>query len=409
LIVKLLLRMAWRNIWRNRRRSLLTVLAVVFAAFLSIAMRGMQVGTYAKNIENVVRMFSGYMQVQREGYEKNPTLQQNFAYDKRIQEVLKSIQKIEAFTPRVYAEGLAAFRQASLGVSIIGVDVRTESQVTTLLDRINAGAPPSGSGSVVVGQALARNLGAGVGDEIVLLAQGADGTLGNMKYKISGTVKTGNPDMDRAMVLMSLQASQELLAMEGRVHAVAVCLRDLRDVPEVVSDLHGKLAASGLAVLTWEDLLPEMRQHIQMDNISGILFLGILILIVAFGILNTILMSVTERYREFGVTLAMGMSPSRLVSVVLLEAIFIALVGLVLGNALAFALNAYIVAHPIYIGGDLGAISQEYGFLPAMYSTLRFHVFLNSSLAILGITIFSCLYPAYRVWKLEPIQGMRHA
>jgi putative ABC transport system permease protein len=408
--MKLLLRMAWRNIWRNRRRSLLTVLAVVFAALLSIAMRGMQVGTYAMNIQNVVRMFSGYLQVQVEGYEKNPTLQQNFAYDNRIQGVLKSDQKIEAFTPRIYAEGLAAFRQSSLGVSIMGVDVQSEPQVTTLLGRVNAGSPPSdsGSGSVVVGLTLARNLSAGIGDEIVLLAQGADGTLGNRQYRISGTVRTGNPEMDRGMVFMGLRTAQDLLAMEGRVHAVAVSLRDLQDVPVVRGDLEGKLAGTGLAVLSWEDLLPEMRQHIQMDNISGILFLGILIIIVAFGILNTILMSVTERYREFGVTLAMGMSPSRLVFVVMLEAALIGLVGLVLGNVLAFGVNGYIVANPIYIGENLGAISEEYGFLPMMYSTLRFHVFLNSSLAILGITILSCLYPAYRVWKLEPIQGMRH-
>jgi ABC-type lipoprotein release transport system permease subunit len=151
-----------------------------------------------------------------------------------------------------------------------------------------------------------------------------------------------------------------------------------------------------------------MRQSIQLDNISGLLFLGILVLIVGFGILNTILMSVTERFREFGVSLAMGMSSARLVTVVLLEAMFIAAVGLMLGNILAYCLNAYIVAHPIYLGEDLDVMMREFGWLPAMYSTVRFHVFFNSSLAILGATVVSCLYPAYRVWKLEPVEGMRH-
>jgi len=408
--VKLLVKMAWRNIWRNRRRSLLTVLAVVFAALLSIAMRGMQVGTYERNIQNWVRMSSGYFQLQREGYESNPTLQQNFAYDEEIRRLLSQEPRIEAFTPRVYAEGLAAFKQASLGVAIIGVDLQTEPAVTTLLNRISAGVPPRNAdlSAVALGQGLARNLGVSVGEEVVLLAQGADGTLGNMKYRVSGLVKTGNPEMDRGVVIMSLQAAQELLAMAGRVHAVAVSLRSLQDLPEAASSLRAKVPAAGLTVLTWEELLPEMRQHIQMDNISGILFLGILILIVAFGILNTILMSVTERFREFGVSLAMGMSSSRLMLVVMLEAMFIALVGLVLGNLLAFLLNTYIVAHPIYLGKDLESMIQEYGWLPAMYSTLRFHVFFNSSLAILCVTVLSCIYPAYRVWKLEPIQGMRH-
>ena len=189
---------------------------------------------------------------------------------------------------------------------------------------------------------------------------------------------------------------------------MAVALHDLRDLPGVAGSLRGRLAVKGLALLTWEELLPEMRQHMEMDNISGILFLGILILIVAFGILNTLLMSVTERFREFGVSLAMGISSSRLVAVVLLEAAFIAAVGVALGNLLAFMANAYIVAHPISLGQELEAMMQEYGWLPAMYSTLRLNVFFNSLLAILAVTALSCLYPAYRVWKLEPLQGMRH-
>ena len=407
--MKLLATMAWRNIWRNRRRSLLTVLAVVFAAFLSIVMRGIQVGTYATNIQSMVRMFSGYFQVQREGYNGNPTLQQNFVYDDGIRELLSRDSRVEAFTPRVYAEGLAAFKGSSLGVSIVGVDVDEEPRMTTFC-RVKEGVPPRGgdSASVALGWGLARNLGVRTGDEIVLLAQGADGSLGNMKYRVCGLIKTKNPELDRGVVVMSIASAQELLAMEGRVHAVAVALHDLRDLPGVAGSLRGRLAVKGLALLTWEELLPEMRQHMEMDNISGILFLGILILIVAFGILNTLLMSVTERFREFGVSLAMGISSSRLVAVVLLEAAFIAAVGVALGNLLALLANAYIVAHPISLGQELEAMMQEYGWLPAMYSTLRLHVFFNSSLAILAVTALSCLYPAYRVWRLEPLQGMRH-
>ena len=405
----LLAKLAWRNIWRNRRRSLLTVLAVVFAAFLSITMRAIQVGTYAMNIQSMVRMFSGYFQVQREGYNGNPTLQQNFVYDDGIRELLSRDSRVEAFTPRVYAEGLAAFKGSSLGVSLVGVDVDEEPRMTTFC-RVKEGVPPRGgdSASVALGWGLARNLGVRTGDEIVLLAQGADGSLGNMKYRVCGLIKTKNPELDRGVVVMSIASAQELLAMEGRVHAVAVALHDLRDLPGVAGSLRGRLAVKGLALLTWEELLPEMRQHMEMDNISGILFLGILILIVAFGILNTLLMSVTERFREFGVSLAMGISSSRLVAVVLLEAAFITAVGVALGNLLAFMANAYIVAHPISLGQELEAMMQEYGWLPAMYSTLRLHVFFNSSVAILAVTALSCLYPAYRVWKLEPLQGMRH-
>ncbi len=406
----LLVKLAWRNILRNKRRSLLTVLAVTFAALLSIAMRGMQVGTYAVNIENVVRMYSGYCQVQREGYHRNPSLQTSFAYDEKLQRVLRAIPRVVAFSPRIMADGLVAHGTTSVGVMILGVDVGNEGKVTTLLQRIREGSAPSGGEqpTVVLGQKLAKNIGARIGDEIVLLAQGADGTLGNMKYRVSGLLKSGSPDLDRMTVLMDLRDAGDLLAMNDRVHAVVLALKDLQDLPPVVADLRTGLAGTRLNVLSWEDLMPEFRQHIQMDNISGILFLAILIVIVAFGILNTVLMSVTERYREFGVTLAMGMSPSRLVFIVVLEGLLMGLAGLVLGNLLALGVNGYIVAHPIVIGGDLASITEEYGFLPAMYSTLRFTVFLNSSLSILAITFVSCLYPAYRVYRLLPVAGMRH-
>lgn len=408
--MNLLATLAWRNVLRNKRRSLLTVLAVTFAALLSIAMRGMQVGTYGVNIQNVVSMFSGYCQVQGEGYLANPTLQTNFAFDDTLQRHLRATTGVLAFAPRITADGLAARGQKSLGVMIIGVDAALERRVTTLLERIRDGSlhRDDGISPVVLGQTLAKNLGAGIGDDIVLLAQCSDGTLGNMKYRVSGLVRSGSPELDRGAVIMNLADAQELLAMEGRVHAVAIALRDLDDLPVALSELRTRLAGTSLAVLSWEDLSPEFRQHMQMDNVSGILFLGILIIIVAFGILNTVLMSVTERFREFGVTLAMGMSPARLVLVVIAEGILLGVLGLVLGNVLAFCVNAYIAANPIFIGGDMSGIYEEYGFLPAIYSSVRPHIFINSSLAILGITLLSCVYPAYRVWHLDPIEGMRH-
>ena len=408
--MNLLVTLAWRNILRNKRRSLLTILAVTFAALLSIAMRGMQIGTYAVNIKNVVRMFSGYCQVQAEGYNANPTLQKFFTFDEPLARSLHAASHVKAYAPRITADGLAAHGQTSIGVMILGVDVNLEGGVTTLLDRIREGSPPRGGRepAVVLGQALAKNLGAGIGDDVVLLAQGADGTLGNMKYVVSGLIRSGSPDLDRTVVMMDLADAQELLAMEGKIHAVAIALEDLRELPDALDELRASMSGKQLVVLSWEELLPEFRQQIQMDDIGGILFLAILIIIVAFGILNTVLMSVTERFREFGITLAMGMPPARLVLLVVLEGAFLGFLGLVLGNVLAFGVNAYIAANPITFGGDLGTIYEEYGFLPAVYSSVRPHIFLNSSLAIIGITLLSCLYPAYRVWHLTPIEGMRH-
>ncbi|MBU2635831.1 MAG: FtsX-like permease family protein, partial [Bacteroidetes bacterium] len=161
-------------------------------------------------------------------------------------------------------------------------------------------------------------------------------------------------------------------------------------------------------ILPWDEVNVELKQHLQMDNISGIFFLAILIIIVAFGILNTVLMSVTERFREFGVSLSIGMPQLKLVYVVFIESIFITVIGVVFGNLIGAGINYYLVLNPIEIGGEFGDLYSEFGFLPVIISTLRLHIFVNSTLSIVGVTILSCLYPAYKVFKLEPLKGLRH-
>lgn len=146
----------------------------------------------------------------------------------------------------------------------------------------------------------------------------------------------------------------------------------------------------------------------EVDTTSAILYAGILMVIVAFGILNTVLMSVTERFREFGVSLSMGMPNSTLVKLIFLETAFMAVVGIIIGNIIAAIINYTIITHPIIIGGNLGDLYQQYGFMPKIVSSLKFHLFRNASISIFIISLISCIYPAYRVAKLEPLKGLHH-
>ncbi len=407
--MKLLLKLSWRNIWRNRRRSLLTILAVVFAVFLTIVMRGAQVGTWEENIKVMVKMFSGYVQIQRDGYQKNPSLQLCFAQTDSLRKLLADIKAIVAAAPRVYGEGLASYKEHSLGVMILGISPENEQHVSTFQSRLNQGSffQSDTGNSIVVGYKLLQNLNIAIGDTIVILAQGIDGSLGNMKYRIIGTVKTGAPEFDGMGIFMEIAAAQDLLAMQNRVHAIVLSLNTLDDVPGVQQELTQSLPP-GLAAVTWEDVNHDLKQHMDVDTTSAILYAGILMVIVAFGILNTVLMSVTERFREFGVSLSMGMPNSTLVKLIFLETTFMAVVGIVLGNIIAALINYTIITHPIIIGGNLGDLYQQYGFMPKIVSSLKFHLFRNASISIFIISLLSCIYPAYRVAKLKPLQGLHH-
>ncbi len=407
--MNLLLKLAWRNLWRNKRRTIITICAVVFAAMLAIAMRGIQIGTYQANIKHAVSLFSGYLQVQKVGYLDNPSLQKSFRFDDNLRTILANEQQVTGFTPRVNAQGLISYKENSMGALIFGIVPDSEANVSIFKSKLNQGSfiQTDSSYSIILGYKLLQNLNAEIGDTVVVLAQGIDGSLGNFKYNIAGTVKIGSPEFDGTAIFMGLSALQELLAMEDRVNSVAISLVSLDQVDAFQKKLKTYLPKD-FDTPSWLEIMPDLKQSIELDNISGLIFLWILIVVVAFGILNAVLMSVTERFNEFGVALAMGMRNSTLVILVLIESFMIAVIGLIIGNIIALGINYYIFLNPIEFSGDFALMYEEYGFIPKIYSTLKPSVFINSTLNLLLISIVASFYPAFKVFKLEPLKGIRY-
>lgn len=406
----MLLTLAWRNLWRNKRRTLITITAVVFATWFIIVMRGIQLGTYDDNITFSLNLFSGYAQLQQPGYLENPSLQKCFRFDAAMRRALDQDPRVKGYAARVYADGLLSFGDNSQGAAIFGIEPEVERRVTRLVKQLREGRMPASSSAaeIVVGKTMLDNLRAKVGDEIVMLAQGYDGALGNAKYRIVGTVRTGLIDFDRSAVFMGLEALQELVTMHGKVNVVAVALHDLHDVDSFTADMNARIDTAAVRALPWPEVMPDLKQAIDMDNYSSILFLGILLIVVAFGILNTVLMSVTERFKEFGILLALGMPQRRLVSLVLFETVFITLLGMIIGNLLGLGVNWYLSIEPIVFSGDFAEMYEQYGFLPQMRSTVLVSSFVNTSFSVLVISLLSVLYPLHRVYKLEPLKGIRY-
>jgi len=408
--LKLLLKLGWRNIGRNKRRLLLTLTAIAFATFATIGMRGIQLGTYAVNIKNVVHLFSGYLQIQREGYQKNPSLRLNYELDDKLLNRINAIPQINGYAPRVYGDGLSSYKENSFGTAIFGIDPQREKNVTNIMERVKDGRffTSDTANEVVLGYKLMENLKAKIGDDIVILTQGFDGSLGNMKFRIIGTVKVGVPELDAMASFIGLSKAQQLLVLPNRIHAIVLNVGSLDDMETVKEELRSRINNKKLAVLSWDEVMPDFKQSIELDNISGILMLAILIIIVAFGILNTVLMSVMERFNEFGITLSIGMPQIKLVYLVFIETFFITLLGLALGNLIGWGINSYLIHNPIQFGSEIGKIYEEYGFLPIIVSTLDPMIFINTTLSILGISILACFYPAYKVFRLEPLKGIRY-
>ncbi|MDH7515866.1 MAG: FtsX-like permease family protein [Bacteroidota bacterium] len=406
----MIVRLAWRNIWRNQRRTILTILAVLFACFFLLVQQGMDRGADAEQIRFMVSLFTGAMQVQREGYLENPSLRRSFMVGREFLDRLRADDGVTGCAPRIETQGLVAREGQSLGTALFGIDPSREQGTSTILSRVTEGRCflAADASEIVVGHVLLANLGGRIGDTVVVLTQGFDGAFADRRFRIVGTIKTGSTEFDGTVVLLPLRSFQEMLAMEGKVTAIAVTVRDIHEIRKVRDHIAAALAGTGLVVPTWEEIMPDVKQSKDLNEWGGRLFLVILMIVVGFGILNTILMSVTERFGEFGILLAVGMPQCLLVSVVFIETIFILFLGMLAGNLLALPINAWIEAHPIRLTGEWAFSMEQYGYQPIIPSTTRPSIFLWIDAAIAGITLLLAAYPLIRVWRLEPLKGIRH-
>ncbi len=406
----LLVRIAWRSLWRNRRRSILVITAIAFAVMFAIVRLGFDDGTFALSLRTAVRSSTGYLQIQKVGYNDNPTLQKSFAITPEIESAIKSDPMIEGSSPRIQAGGLLSCRNHSLGALITGVEPGTEDLVTDFPEKIDEGRflDNDSTPDVVVGYKLLRNLGARVGDSVVVLAQGFDGVLGNMFVRIVGTFKTGSDEFDRTGAFMSVPVLQNFLAMGDNVNALALSVKDPADVDKIVMKLDPLLRHGGLVAVPWQQLLPQLTQTMGFSHAAHILFLSILFAVVGFGILNALLMSVTERFREFGVLLSIGMSNFKLAVTTAIEMLFMVIIGFAIGNAAGAAINYHFVRHPIVLGGDVGQYVHEWGFQPIVPSSLSPGIFITAGTIVFAISLAASVYPLWRVSRLEPLKGIRY-
>ncbi|WP_462327958.1 ABC transporter permease [Desulfobaculum sp.] len=403
--------MAWRNVWRNPRRSALTILAVAFAAGLLVFSVSWQLGTYETMIDSAVHIHTGHIQILGEGYAKERRIRTVVADPAAVTDVVRGEAGVEAVARRANGFALVSSDERTSGALIVGIEPEAEARISTLAQTVRSGAYlDSGDANMaLVGGILATNLGIGPGDELVLLGQGRDGSIAATALTVKGVFSTGQDAFDRNTVHMRLADFQEVFAMRGAVHEVVLWAQSLAAVPplraRIVADLEEQ-GVTGLSVMTWDELMPGLLQSIQMDLTSSSIFYLILIVVVAFSILNTFVMAVFERTREFGVLMAVGASPWRIVRVLLYESAALCVVGIILGAIGGSAVTLYFQTHGISLG-EAGAMLRQYGIPERMYPQLSLVSVIIGPSMVFGITMLSALFPALRARRLRPVDAMQ--
>jgi ABC-type lipoprotein release transport system permease subunit len=374
-------------------------------------MISMQVGMYQMMIDNSLRASVGHLQVQARGYNEELKMRQTVPDVAGLAEDLRAGLGLDTVAPRASAFALASSADRSFGVQVLGVDPEAETRVSSLPGLVEEGRFLEGSDApeIVVGTVLARNLRVAVGDELTLMGSGRDGSFAAAITTVVGILDAGNPEMNRSLAEMPLAFFQDTFSMEKAGHSVVMLAPDMFQIPALTTRVEGLLPAGGdLVVLDWDALMPGLKQAIQADISSAAFMYLVLIVLVAFSVLNTQLMSVLERTKEFGVVLSLGVSPGKLGRLVLLETVLMGLIGLVVGVAIGGAIVVWFSIHGFSFPG-LEEMAGQFNLPDRIYMQVSATGLFFGPTIVLLASVVASLYPVARLHWLEPVEAMRAA
>lgn len=400
-------KLVWRNLWRNSRRTLITIASIAFAVLFSVLMQSFQKGIFNNLIKNVVGYYSGYVQIHQKGYWNEQILDNSFETDEALLATLRKNTAIKEIAPRLETFVLASNENTSKGCILIGTDTERENNLTQLKSKLVQGSYfQNGEQTALLAEGLAKRLNLRVNDTLVLFGQGFQDVMAAGKYKIKGIIHLASPDMNAAFVYLPLSATQYFLSANNRITSISLGI----DNPENLNTIIKKLKAttnSQYEVMTWEEMMPEISNHIKADGFSFYIFSGILYLIIGFGLFGTVLMMTVERKYEFGMLIAIGMKKSKLELILLGETLLITFFGVLTGILLSLPIVFSLKENPIRLGGEVAKVYEQFGFEALFPTETDLAIFIIQSLIVLVMAVFIGLYPLWHIHNLDPVKEMK--
>lgn len=427
-----MLMLAWRNLWRHRRRTVITLSSIGIGFALAVLMVGLGDGSHNSMVRNAIKLGEGHITIQPRGYLEAPANHKYLASGGGIARQIAALGVAGHVEERIALQVLASTAANSVGAALEGLNPGADQRSEMLEPLLVTGHWPEmdDERGIVIGHGMARKLKVGVGGKIVLMAGRQGGDSQAQLARVRGIFNSRVAEIDDYLVLGNMGFARRFLEGEGADRALApvtrfaVFLDDpdtmafwkerLATALEAVADAPAPADASGAGqpppvVLDWQEMMPQLVQFIVLDDAGNYVLLAMILVMVVFGILNTVLMSVLERTREFGLLRALGMSRRQLLYLVFWESVLMSLLALLIGWVIGGGAHYWFSRHGLDFSALLEGGTQLMGTFmdPVIYTELSWSRVTQLSVIVFTATLASGIYPAIKAARITPVQALR--
>jgi len=402
----MLIRLAWKNVWRSHYRSLVVITAITLGVWAGIFLYGFFFGMFDQRVRDIIENETSHLQIHQPHYRDDMDVHLYIPNGQQILQKIKADSAVKAATGRILCTGMVASPSTGAGVKINGVDPGEEEQVTKLAEKIKEGGYFADNlhAPVIISQKTADKLKVKLHSKIVLTFQAANGEITSGAFRIAGIFHSNNSAYDEANVFIRRTELGALIGDSIGFHEIAVLLKNqsLMDATE----RRYKSAWPGLLTESWREIVPEVAVIVDMFDQLMNIFMLIILLSLAFGIINTMLMAIMERTREIGMLMAIGMNKTRIFIMIATETVFLALTGGPVGLLLGYFTIRFFSTRGI----DLASFSKAlagFGISNMVYPEMAAHNYYTIFLEVVLVALLASIYPAYKALKLNPVNAIR--
>ena len=401
---------AWRNIWRNPRRTAVILIAVVIGVWSMIFLGALMRGIIQGMIHNGIDTLTGHVQIQQSHYPDDPSIDNSIEDPAPIFKMLqRQLPNGSRSASRVRVNAIASNARHNGSVTLVGIDPDEEKSLSFIGSAVTEGQylDAGDTNAILIGRGLARRFDTGPGRKLILMSQDSTGQVASKAFRIAGIFQAEMEATEKAYVFVPRRAAQKMLKMGPAVSEISILLPSPDQATQTARTLAQALAGKPLKVRSWQEALPFLQAYLQLYDSFILIWFVVVFVAMGFGILNTTLMAVFERMREFGLLKALGMRPLRIVKGILTEAVMILLVGMLLGNLLGLLSCLALSFHGI----DLTAMAQglEYaGMSRVIFPQVLAKDLISANVVVLVLGVLVCFYPAIKAARFTPVEAMTH-